>query len=182
MITVFAAGLAVLFASAAPIRSLTGTLAVIEGERPTKLMVHAESQFQTFPMAERAVVERESRFAHERAVTTKIDRLDLTPGEYVRLDLDAAGSVTRARAVVVLERAKVRSANGSSVVLEDGTTLTIGSVLRFVTADGKPSATATVRPGESVLLFRHPETRNIYRFCAEPRARKRAETPRPPPR
>jgi hypothetical protein len=183
MITVFAAGLAAMLASAAPIRSLSGTLAVIEGERPTKLMVHAESQFQTFPLAERAVVERESRFAGERAATTKpIDRSDLTPGEFVRLELDAAGRITRARAVVVLERAKVRSASGVSVVLEDGTTLTIGSVLRFVTADGKPSETATVRAGESVLLFRHPETRNIYRFSAEARASKRAKTPKPPPR
>lgn len=70
-----------------------------------------------------------------------------------------------------VERAKVRSVNGSSVVLEDGTTLTIGSVLRFVNEKGEPSATATVRPGESVLLFRHPETRNIYRFSTEANAK-----------
>ena len=183
MINVFAAGLVAMIASSAAIRSLSGTLSSIEDGRPTKLMVRAERQFQTFLMAERAVVERESSFAGESESTTApIDRLDLTPGESVRLEINAEGRVTRARAVVLLERAKVRSASGSSVVLEDGTTLTIGTVLRFLTADGKPSATATVRPGESVLLFRHPETRNIYRFCAEARAGKRAETPRSPPR
>ena len=183
MTTLIAAGLAAMLASAAPPRSLRGTLAVIEGERPTKLMVHAEGQFQTFAMAEKAVVQRESTFVGESAkkATTTIDRSDLTPGEYVRLELDAKGRVTRVRAVVLLERAKVRSASGSSVVLEDGTTLTIGSVLRFVAADGKPKATAAVRPGESVVLFRHPETRNIYRFSVEPRAPKRPKTPGAPP-
>jgi hypothetical protein len=179
MINVFAA----MFASAAAIQSLSGTLSWVKDGRPTKLMVRAEGQFQTFLMAERAVVERESSFAGEsESKTAPIDRLDLTPGESVKLEINAEGKVTRARAVVLLERAKVRSASGRSVVLEDGTALTIGTVLRFVTADGKPSATATLRPGESVVLFRHPETQNIYRFCAEPRARKRAETPRPPPR
>ncbi len=178
MITVFAA----ILLSATANRPLDGTLVSIENARPTKLMVNAGRQFQTFTMAERAVVERQTRFAPGgAATTTTIDRLDLTPGEYVRLEFDAKGVVKSARAVVIIERAKVRSASGSNVVLEDGTTLAIGSVLRFVTADGKVSAAATVHPGESVLLFRHPETRNIYRFSAEPHAHKRSETPKAPP-
>jgi hypothetical protein len=48
--------------------------------------------------------------------------------------------VKHARAVARLERAKVRSVSGSSVVLEDATTITIGSVLRFMNERGKPSA------------------------------------------
>jgi hypothetical protein len=180
MITILAAGLAVLLAPTDPVRSLTGTLAVIEGAKPTRLMVQAEGQLQNLVMTERAVAERETSFAGGGASTTEpIDRLDLTPGEFVRLELDAGGKVTRARAVAILERAKVRSASGATVVLEDGTTLRIGSVLRFFSAEGKPSATASMRPGESVVLYRHPSTRNIYRFSADARPRKPAETPRP---
>ena len=109
MINVFAA----MFASAAAIQSLSGTLSWIKDGRPTKFMVRAEGQFQTFLMAERAVVERESSFAGEsESKTAPIDRLDLTPGESVRLEINAEGKVTRARAVVLLERAKVRSASG----------------------------------------------------------------------
>jgi len=156
---------------AAMTRPLDGTLVSIE---PTQLMVRAERQFQTFAIARRAVVERESSFAGDAAATTaRIKLADLTPGEYVRLQIDAQGRVTHARAVVRFERAKVRSVSGSSVVLEDGTTLTIGSVLRFVNERGEPSTTATVRPGESVILFHHPQSRNIYRFSAEPRSRRK---------
>ena len=166
------AGLAIALVFAAVARSLSGTVVSIEPSRPAKLMVQAEGQFQTFAVARRAVIERETKFKDDSAATkARIGLSDLTPGEYVKLDIGAKGRVTHALAVVLLERAKVRSVNGSSVVLEDGTTLTIGSVLRFVTEEGKPSATATVRPGESVLLFRHPETRNIYRFSPEPHSR-----------
>jgi hypothetical protein len=155
---------------AAMTRPLDGTLVAID---PTQLMVRAERQFQTFAIASRVVVERESSFAGDAAATTaRIKLADLTPGEYVRLQIDAQGRVTHARAIARFERAKVRSVSGNSVVLEDGTTLTIGSVLRFVNERGELSAKATVRPGESVILFRHPQTRNIYRFSAEPRSRR----------
>jgi hypothetical protein len=180
MAGMFDAGLAITLLFAAATRSLTGTLVSVETTTPRKIMVHAENQFQTFPVPARAVIERESRLV--APTTARVDLSDLTPGEYVKLEIDTKGRVKHARAVANLERAKVRSVSGSAVELEDGTTLTIGSVLRFVTAEGKPSATATVRPGETVLLFRHPETGNIYRFAAEPvskphrsaRARKRA--------
>jgi hypothetical protein len=158
---------------AAMTRSLDGTLVKIDLARPAQLMVNANRQFQTFPVAKRMVVERESTFAGDAtAMRARIDLADLTPGEYVRLQIDAQGQVTHVRAVVRLERAKVRSASGSNVVLEDGTQLAIGSILRFVDERGRPSATATVRPGDTVLLFRHPETQNIYRFSAEPRSRR----------
>jgi hypothetical protein len=150
-------------------RLLSGTLVSIETTTPPKVMVRAEGQFQTLPVAKGAAVERESSFVGgAEAKTERIGLSDLTPGEYVVLGIDGSGRVKHVRAVVCVERAKVRSASGASVVLEDGTTLTIGSVLRFVTAEGKPSAMATVRPGETILLFRHPQTRNIYRISAEP--------------
>ncbi len=173
---VLESGFAIALVLTAMTRSLEGTLVAINAT-PAQLTVNANRQFQTFPVTKRAVIERESSFAGDAAATTtRIDLADLTPGEYVRLQIDAQGRVTHARAVARLERAKVRSVNGSTVVLEDGTTLTIGSVLRFVNERGKPSATATVRPGESVLLFRHPQTRNIYRFSAEPHARRQRST------
>ena len=183
MISVLTAGLGFLLASAATVRSLSGTISVVEDTRPARVMVRADRQFQTFQIAERAIIERQTSFAGRGASTTvPIDPLDLTPGESVRLQLDAQDRIVRARAIALLERANVRSAGGRTVVLEDGTRLTIGSLLRFVTADGKPSATATVRPGESVVLFRHPETRNIYRFSALANVPRPAKTPRPPTR
>ena len=150
-------------------RSLDGTLVRIDNGNPSQIVIQAEGQFQTFALTKRVVVDRESTFANAAATTVRIKLADLTPGEYVRLQIDAQGHVTKARAVANVERARVRSANDSIVVLEDGTTLTIGSVLRFVNEKGKPSPTATLRSGETVLLFRHPQTRNIYRFSAEPR-------------
>ena len=191
----FGGGIVMAFLFASVARSLTGTFVSIGDPREpsaaadqSKITVNAERQFQTFAVAGRAVIERESRFPGRGAATTaRIALSDLTPGEHVRLERDAKGRVTRVRAIASVERAKVRSASGASVVLQDGTTLTISSVLRFVTAEGTPSATATVRPRETVLLFRNPETRNIYRFSAEghPRphgsagAGKRAAPPNP---
>ncbi len=166
-------GLAIALVLTAIARSLEGTLSSIDTAKPAQLMVRAERQFQTFAVARRVVVDRESSFAGAAATTARIALADLTPGEYVRLQIDAQGRVTHARAIARVERVKVRSVRGSSVVLENGTTLTIGSVLRFVNEKGKPSATATVRPGESVLLFRHPHTKNIYRFAAERRVPRR---------
>lgn len=183
MIPVFVIWLTAFSAPAGASRSLEGTLVSIEDARPVKITVHADSQFQVFPLARRAAVERESRLPGDAAPrTAPIDPSDLTPGEFVRLEIDAHGTVTRARAVALLERASVRSAQGARVVLEDGTTLTIGSVLRFVGADGKPSATAALRSGESVVLFRHPETRNIYRFGVDSLPRPPSPAPRPSPR
>jgi hypothetical protein len=158
---------------AAMTRSLDGTLVKIDLARPAQLMVNSSRQFQTFPVAKRMVVDRKTSFGCTgAATTTPIDLADLTPGEYVRLQIDAQGRVTHAHAVACVEPAKVRSVSGSNVVLEDGTQLAIGSILRFVDERGKPSATATVRPGETVLLFRHPETQNIYRISAQPRSRR----------
>src|SRR5207253_6428427 len=141
----FEAGFAIALLLTVMPRSLDGTLMKID---VSQLMVNVNRQFQTFPVAKRIVVDRETRLGCTGAATTRpIDLADLTPGEYVRLQIDARGRVTRAHAVACVERAKVRSASGSNVVLEDGTPLTIGSILRFVNERGKPSATATVRPG-----------------------------------
>ena len=171
----FEAGFVIALTLTAMTRSLDGTLMKIDLAKPAQLMVNANRQFQTFPVAKRMVVDRKTSFGCTgAATTTRIDLADLTPGEYVRLQIDAQGRVTHAHAVACVERAKVRSVSGSNVVLEDGTQLAIGSILRFVNERGKPSATATVRPGENVLLFRHPQTRNIYRFSAEPRSRRQA--------
>jgi len=166
---VLEAGLAIALLSAAMTKPLSGTLVEVHTEKPARLMVRAEQQFQTFPVAEGAVIERSSRLTGGAASSSRVPLSDLTPGEFVELEIDPEGRLTHARAVASIERARVRSASGATVTLEDGTTLTIGSVLRFVNAGGKPSATADVRPGETVLLFRHPETRNVYRFAAEPR-------------
>jgi len=163
---VFETGFAIALTLTAMTRSLEGTLVAVSA-KPAQLTANISRQFQTFPVARRAVIERETRFAgNARAMTTRIALADLTPGEYVRLQIDARGRVNHAHAIARLERAKVRSVSGSTVVLENGTTLTIGSVLRFVDKRGKPSATATVRPGETVLLFHHPQSGNIYRFAA----------------
>lgn|GEM_PF-2993002 len=166
--TPFDARLATVLVVSGMIRMLSGTLVSIDDAPPGKLMIRAERQFQTFAVAQGAVIERESRFVGREQVTTaRIKLSDLTPGEDIELEIDAEARVTKARAVANLERATVRSARGRTVVLEDGRTLTIGSVLRFVTAEGRPSATTTVQPGETVILFHHPRTGNIYRFDAE---------------
>jgi hypothetical protein len=171
----FEAGFVIALMWTAMTRSLDGTLMKIDLARPAQLMVNVNRQFQTFPVAKRVVVDRKTSFGCAgAATTTRIKLADLTPGEYVRLQVDAQGSVTQAHAVACVERAKVRSVSGSNVVLEDGTTLTIGSILRFVNERGKPSATATVRPGDSVILYRHPQSRNIYRISAVPRSSARA--------
>jgi hypothetical protein len=155
-------------------RSLEGTVMKVDVAKPAHVMVNVARQFQTFPLSDRAVVERETRFAGKRAATTRVDLADVTPGEFVRLQLNSRGEVTCVHGIARVERAKVRSVEGSTVVLEDGETLTIGSVLRFVDERGNPSATATVRPGDTVLLFHHLQTGNVYRFAAEPHTKRKA--------
>jgi hypothetical protein len=159
-------------------RALSGTLVSLEG---TQLMVRAERQFQSFALSERAPVERRSTL-EGASTTARIAASDLTPGEYVELEVDAAGIVSRVRAVALVETARVRSASGANVLLEDGTALSIGSVLRFVDARGEPAPKAALKPGDGVLLFRHPETRIVYRFSPAPRPGERVTRPRVPPR
>jgi len=148
--------------------SVNGVPAVTEGPAEPGapfLLINTGHQFQTFDVRRRARIERESRFDGERPATARIALTGLTPGEFVRLDVDPSNRVTRARAIARVERARVRSAGGDSVVLEDGRTLTISTILRYVDGRGKPSARVTVRPGDTVLLFHHLQTGNVYRFA-----------------
>ncbi len=159
--------------------SLDGTLVSIKEAAPAQITLNADRQFQTLTVGKRAVIERESDFSDGRPATTqRIALSDLTPGESVRLQIDAQGCVTRVHAVAEVERARVRSVEGNTIVLEDGTALTIGSVLRFVDERGKPSATPAVHAGETVLLYRHPETKNVYRITSVPRPALRKQTDR----
>jgi len=165
---------AVLFAAMA--RSLSGTVSTIDIGEPTKLMVRAERQFQTFNVARGAVLERLSIFGGgAKANVAPIDVSDLNPGDYVELTIDRDGQVTQGRAIALVECAKVKSADGPDLVLQDGRKLTVGSALRFVTAEGKPSPTVTVQPGEWILLFHHPQTWLIFRVAAT----RQPETPCP---
>jgi hypothetical protein len=156
--------------AAAP-RSLSGTLVSIDTDaRPVTLMVHAERQFQTFVVTDDALAKRETKSAGGAAgVSSAIPLPDLTPGELVHLRIDAAGRVDHIQAVAVVERARVRTARGATVELENGTKLVISSVLRFVDQDGKRSSSASVKPGQTVILFRQPHDANVYRLSAEPR-------------
>jgi hypothetical protein len=173
------AGFAVALMFAAMTQSLEGTLMTVDTSRPVQLMVNIDRQFQTFAAAKGAVAERDSTLQGDTTpVRVRIEFGDLTPGEFVRLQLNSARRVTRARAIAVLERKRARSVDGATVVLEDGTTLTISSVLRYVDERGNESAIATVRPGDLVQVFRNPVTRNIYRFSAMPRSRLRKHTQR----
>ena len=171
------AGFALAFIVSAMTRSAEGTLMKVESTAPVQLMVNVDRQFQTFVVGKDAVAERESTVSGEAAPTrVRIEIGDLTPGEFLHLQMDAKGRVTRARAIAQVDREKVRSVDGASIVLQDGTALTIGSTLRYVDEHGKQSGTATVRPGDTVLVFRHPQTRNIYRFTAMPRSRLKKHT------
>ena len=144
--------------------SVEGTLMSVE-TNPPRLMANVNRQFQTFPVTGGAVIEREACSA-----TKKIPLEDLTPGEFVKLDLDPAGHVRRAHAIVNVETAKVRSVSGSDIVLEDGRTLTVSSVLRFFDAAGRQSSKVTSRPGDTLLLYKHPQTANVYRVNAVSRS------------
>ena len=155
-----------LFFSTMP-RTLEGTLMKADAAKtPPQITVNADRQFQTFPFAPHAIVERETTMGGG-STTTPSNVADLTPGEFLRLLVDEQGVVTRAHAVARVERARVRSAGGNRIVLENGTSYTVGSILRFVDEHGKVSETVTVRPGATVLLFHHPETLNVYRIAAE---------------
>jgi len=167
----FESGFAVALVLAAMNPSVEGTLVAVS-PKPAQLTINTNRQFQTFAIGKRSVLERETSLAGAAPTVRRIPLADLTPGEYVRLQIDTLGRVTHGRAIARLERARVRSSSGSTVVLENGATLTIGSVLRFVDGKGKPSATSTVRPGETILLFHHPQSGNVYRIAAERRGRR----------
>lgn len=149
--------IAILFA--AMTHSAEGTLMTVDANA-SRIMANVSRQFETFDVTKGAVIRRGKDC---------IPLSDLTPGEFVRLDIDAAGRVTGVLAIVRIEPAKVRSVSGESIVLDDGRTFTVSSVLRFVGTDGKPSAKPAVKPGDRVLLFHHPQTGNVYRINAQRR-------------
>lgn len=96
------------------------------------------------------------------------DLTRLMAGEEVRLSLNAQGQVVRVTSQVSLVTARVRFAQNNQIVLEDnrGTTLTIGSNLRFIDARGRASNTANLPVGQTVALFIAPSTRRIYQVSA----------------
>jgi hypothetical protein len=66
-------GLAIAFLPTAMPRPLDGTLVEFE---PDQLMVNADRQFQTFTMAKKAIVDRQSRVACDaRGTTSRIKTL-----------------------------------------------------------------------------------------------------------
>lgn len=96
------------------------------------------------------------------------DLTRLLPGEEVRLSLNAEGQVVRVTSQVSLVTARVRFAQNNQIVLEDnrGTTLTIGSNLRFIDARGRLSNSANLPAGSTVALFIAPSTRRIYQVSS----------------
>lgn len=160
-----------------PVNDQTISGSVVRFDNVTRtIIVRADGRNQSFEIARNAVVERHpvltsSTVDNPRYGTmTRLNLAAIQVGEAVKLELDDAGRVTHLTAMPQVTVARIRSAAGNRLVLDDGrnTPVTIGPQVRFINAQGREVSTSDLQQGDQVVLFISPDTRRIYQVSASP--------------
>jgi hypothetical protein len=140
------------------------------------IIVRADNRNQSFEIARNATIERRPVLTTSTAdntrygTTTRLNLEAIQVGEAVQLELDDANRVSHLTAMPQVTIARIRSAAGNRLVLDDGrnTPVTIGTQVRYINGQGREVSTADLQPGDQVVLFISPETRRIYQVSASP--------------
>jgi hypothetical protein len=156
-------------------RAITGTVVKVDPTLPANITLRVGTGFRTFVIDANTQVTRQATGVVQAGATPVFGPAvalnsvaQLIPGEEVQVRTDNQGQVIEINSQLSLVTARVRSAQGNQIVLEDarGTTLTVGPNLRFIDARGRAVSTATLQPGQSIALFIAPSTRRIYQVSA----------------
>lgn len=160
--------------SAPTTTTVEGTVRRVEVGPPATIVISVNNQDATYSLADNASLTRQTTgmlalgTQPVYSAPSNIALARLVPGEEVSLGLNVNQQVTRIAARASVITARVRSAGGTQISLEDrwNTTLSIGPLLRYLDAQRRPAPTVEVRPGASVALFIAPTTRSIYQVSA----------------
>jgi hypothetical protein len=153
------------------INLVSGTFVKVDTSAPVTITIQSNGRNSFYELARGAVIERRPLLSDSTpdnphyGTTTRLDLDAIQSGEKVELQLDDANRVRRLSVLPQVFVAKVRSASGGRIVLEDarGTTINIGNQLRFINAQGRDATTTNLRAGDEIVLFVSPATRQIYK-------------------
>lgn len=138
------------------------------------ITIRSNNVSRTYQLARNAIFERQPLLNRstlddpEFGSPTSIALTDIQAGDMVQLTLNDDNLVTRVASTPSVYVARVRSANGGRITLDDdaNTQLTIGTNLRYLNPQGREAATTNLRAGDEVVLFVAPDTRRIYQVSA----------------
>lgn len=154
--------------------TIIGIVRKVDVTPPATITVRVNNRDQTYNLADGAVILRQTTGLVTPGTqptfsnATPIALSNLVPGEEVSLGLNPQNEVVRVSTRTSVISARVRSAQGNQIVLEDrwGTVINFGPTLRYLDPQGRLATTTTLRPGDMVALFIAPSTRAIYQVSA----------------
>jgi antitoxin (DNA-binding transcriptional repressor) of toxin-antitoxin stability system len=133
---------------------------------PARIVVRENGVLRSYDMDPRAEAFRQVGSGTAFGPLAPIELDDLRAGEDVKLTRrgDVVSQVVAQRS---LRAGRVRAVNGNRIVLDDGTTLTVSTRLRFFDATGRESTNlADLGPDSQVALYIRPGTNTIYAVSA----------------
>jgi len=157
-----------------PGAQINGTVVRVDNNATPRIVVATGGQLKTYNVGANALVLRQISVASSLTSTPikqgakPIEFSALSPGNDVRLTLDASNSVVQILTSATIIIARVQYAGGSQIILDDDrdTTLTIGETISYTDPNGRESRTANLSGGQNVALFLSRETKSIYRVSS----------------
>lgn len=154
--------------------TVTGTLINVDEARNGRITIRNNNVESIYTLTRNATIERRPLINRSTidnpsfGTTTRISAADLRVGEPVELTLERRSRVSRVVAMPSVSVARVLSAQGNRIVLDDGrqTPFIIGSNLRYVGPQGREMNTADLRRGDEVVVFISPDDRRAYQISS----------------
>lgn len=156
------------------VNTISGTVVKVDTTAPATIRIRSDNRDASYEVARNAILERRPVLSGgtvdnpRYGTTTRLNLASVRIGENVTLELDDANRVSRLTVTPQVYVARVRSATGNRIVLDDarGTVVTVGNQVRFLNAQGREVTTANLQAGDEVVLFVSPDTRLIYQVSA----------------
>jgi hypothetical protein len=153
---------------------VTGTLINVDDARNGRITIRDRNIETTYTLTRNATIERRPLLDRSTidnpnyGTTTHITIADLRAGEPVELTVERNNRVSRVVAMPSVSIARVLSAQGNRIVLDDGrqTPFIIGPNLRYIDPRGREMDTADLRRGDEVVVFVSPDTRRAYQISS----------------
>jgi hypothetical protein len=154
--------------------TISGTLINVDDARNGRITIRDRNIESTYTLTRNAVIERKpliNRSTIDNPIfgtTTRITTSDLHVGVPVELTLERRNRVSHVVAMPSVSVARVWSAQGNRIVLDDGrqTPFVIGANLRYIDSQGREMTSADLRRDDEVVVFIDPDTRRAYQISS----------------